>query len=464
MKLPDINLTGITTLEKALNVIAQLLLFLKKQQEKIVVLEAEVAKLQGQPKKPHFPSSQKTSISVTSFLKDTPDTKKNWHKSSKKQSLPIDQEIDLPLQTECTCGSTDLGIIHSQTKIVQGMIIKRNNIAYHGKEQQCRNCGKKYKPLFPKETSGFSFDTTIQSLVSFLKFGCRFTHPLLHRFLTGFGIQISYGELTGILQRNSKKLQPALVQLKTIGIKQSSYTQSDATGGKRKNQRTGEIRHQYVHVLGNRLLSIFTITRTYNAKVMKQLLGRYGKKKPFVSDDGSPNGECLRCKAKQLCWVHEIRLYKKLFLFFSPYHAQERKILLQWRRFYHLAKGYGPDPTHEKRKKIEAMFSKITKQKTGYDLLDKQLKLSKKKRGRLLTFLDYPFLPIHNNQCEQDLREFVIMRKISGETKSIEGDRSIERHLSVIQTARKQGLEIFQTLHGLLTGTLSPSVLTTKFV
>ena len=77
-------------------------------------------------------------------------------------------------------------------------------------------------------------------------------------------------------------------------------------------------------------------------------------------------------------------------------------------------------------------------------------------------FLDFPYIPIHNNQCEQDLRQFVIIRKISGETKSTKGDRSIARHLSVIQTAQKQGLDVFATLHGLLTGQLSPAVLTTN--
>lgn len=106
------------------------------------------------------------------------------------------------------------------------------------------------------------------------------------------------------------------------------------------------------------------------------------------------------------------------------------------------------------------MFDTITSQETGYRPLDKQLRITKKKRKRLLTFLDHPYLPIHNNQCEQDLREFVIQRNISHETKSVAGDKSLARHLSIIQTAYKQGLDVFQTLHGLLTGQLSPAFLT----
>src|SRR5579864_3478261 len=462
MSLPEIDVTKITTLESAWNVISQLLQVVKQQQETIAVLQAEIAKRNGQPKKPQYPS--KKSVSVSSLLKETTKDKKRREKSTKQKDVPIDQHVAVAQQTTCTCGSTEFIIIHTRVKIVQGIKIIRNNIAYHGKEQQCSRCQKIYYPDFPKDTHGFSFDSTLQSLISFFKFDLRLTTPLIHRFFTGFEIQISYGEITQILRRNSQKLHPALRHLKTVGVANSRYTQSDATGTKRKNQHTGKIRNQYLHFFGNPLLSIFAITKTYNAAVMNKLLGRHGRKKPFVSDDGSPNGDCLRCKEKQLCWVHEIRLYKKLFQFFSPYHTQERKILLQWKRFYHLAKQYGRDPTAEKRTQIQARFMRITKQKTGYDLLDKQLALTRKKKERLLLFLKYPWLPIHNNEAERSLREYVIIRKISGETKSVEGDRSIERHLSVIQTAKKQGLPVFATLHGLLTGQLAPAVLTVKSV
>ena len=125
-----------------------------------------------------------------------------------------------------------------------------------------------------------------------------------------------------------------------------------------------------------------------------------------------------------------------------------------------MANAYGRDPTREKRDAIRQAFDRMTNATTGYEPVDTQLALTRKKRKRLLLFLDYPFVPIQNNQAERDLREFVILRKISGETKSLAGDRSIERHLSIIQTARKQGLNVFETLHGLLTNTLPLSVLT----
>ena len=101
---------------------------------------------------------------------------------------------------------------------------------------------------------------------------------------------------------------------------------------------------------------------------------------------------------------------------------------------------------------------------TGWKTLDKQLSLTKNKRDKLLLFLDHPGIPIHNNQCEQDIREFAVIRNISGATKSPKGDISLAIHLSILQTAQKQNLNVFETLHGLVTNSISPFVLTAKTV
>ena len=69
---------------------------------------------------------------------------------------------------------------------------------------------------------------------------------------------------------------------------------------------------------------------------------------------------------------------------------------------------------------------------------------------------------MENNLAERDLREVVIIRKLSGGTKSLAGSKSFERHMSVIATIRKQGLNVFETLHGLLAKQIDPCILTAK--
>ena len=210
---------------------------------------------------------------------------------------------------------------------------------------------------------GLSFDGSTQSLASFLKFACRFTHPLLYNFFTGFGMRISYGEITEILQRNSRKLYPAYTHLRTVGIKQSSYIQSDATGTKRKQLATSNITNQHLHIVGNRFLSLFKITMKYNSNVLNELLGKQGRKKLYVSDDGSPNGRKLKVKRKQLCWIHEDRHYLKLSPRLKIHRGKLQTVITQLLEFYHLAKAYRKNPTPDGKKRLRSMFDSITRQK-----------------------------------------------------------------------------------------------------
>lgn len=460
INLPEVDDEAIGSLEEAKEIIRkqrnsfeQLFQLYEKQQEKIILLEKEIAQLKKQPKKPQFPQ---TSYATP---KQTHKKEKQW-KKSKRGNIEIDTHKQLPEVEQCSCGSTTFTTVTTTTKVVQGLAIKRNNTAYHGRRKQCRSCGKIYVTEIPKAVQGVSFDDTTQSLVSFLKFNCRFTQPLLYRFFHEFGVRISYGELSHILMRNSQKLHEGYLQLRKTGIYKSRYLQSDATGAKRKQKASSHIEQQFLHIVGNQTLSLFKITKKYNSTITTMLLGKHGRKKIYLSDDASPNGNKLQVVRKQLCLVHETRHYRKLSPRYKIHRKKQQEILMKWQQFYHLAKEYGHDPTQEKKDIIRNLFDHITTQTTGYEPLDSQLALTRKKRKKVLLFLDYPIIPIHNNQAERDLREFVIMRKISGETKSQQGDRSIERHLSIIQTARKQGLPVFATLHGLLANTLPLSVLT----
>lgn len=463
----DIDPDAITTLEEAriaigklLNVIERMAESINKLMEENTRLRRENARLQRQPPAPLIASGRQstTNHSSNDLLKEGHGI---WRKSAKKRHIPIDATVAVSETARCSCGSPHFISLRTREKIIQGIMIRRNNTRYQGRDRRCVNCGKIYRAQFPPQTRGVEFDGNLRSFISYLKHFCRMTEGLILAFLTDLGISISHGEITHILAENSGKLASSYAHLRVWGIKKSRYLQTDATGRKR---RATTMLSEHLQFVGHAFLSVFTITASYNSTTVSFSLTKRGRDKPLVSDDGSPNGKRLLVKRKQLCWRHEIGHYLKLTPHCYRYKEAVSNILALLGQFYHLAKHYGRDPTADTRGELETLFALITDQTTGYERLDERLRLTAKKRERLLLFLDYPFLPIHNNQSEQDLREPVIQRKISRETKSIKGDRSIERHLSVIQTARKQGLNIFATLHGLLIGELSPTILTAKTV
>jgi len=53
--------------------------------------------------------------------------------------------------------------------------------------------------------------------------------------------------------------------------------------------------------------------------------------------------------------------------------------------------------------------------------------------------LDYPWLPLTNNEAERALRHWVIARRISYGTRTAQGSRAFELTISVIETCRKRG-------------------------
>lgn len=459
MSLPGIEETiaKIQTVPEALNVIEELMKAVRQLIHHNQELERELARLKGQPKKPQFSFKQSSSeYSSPGHLKGS------HHKSGKQ--VPIDRRETLPEVDRCDCGSEIFQILRTWEKIVQGIIIRRDNVSYVGRDKQCTKCGKLFRSALPRGTAGKQFSPELSSWLSVWKYDCRMSEGIIHRLLTGLGVHISLGHINEIIEENNKGLEDAYTHLKVWGIKLSAYFHTDATGSLRQLFGTeSRIVSEHLQIVCHRFLSLFRITRHYNAEtVRREVVGKRGAKNICISDDGSPNGRKIGITRKQLCWIHELRHYQKLTPVIRKHQEEIELLLHQFWEWYAQAKTYEKHPTAEKHTELERRFDQIVERAVDYQELRERLLLTKKKKDRLLLFLNYPGIPIENNQAERDLRFAVILRKLTGGTRSVWGNKSIERHLSVLQTIRKQGLPVFETFHGLIMGTVDPFVLTAK--
>ena len=147
-----------------------------------------------------------------------------------------------------------------------------------------------------------------------------------------------------------------------------------------------------------------------------------------------------------LCWVHAERTIEKLLGF-----SEHRKQLIVsvrddiW-KLYSGLKDYQDKPTADLKSKLEQKFDEIFKQKTGYASLDLALKRIFNNKSELLMILKRPELPLHNNLSERDIREYVKKRKISGSTRSINGQTSRDTFTSIKKTCRKLGVSFWKYL------------------
>jgi hypothetical protein len=82
----------------------------------------------------------------------------------------------------------------------------------------------------------------------------------------------------------------------------------------------------------------------------------------------------------------------------------------------------------------------------------KQLKSFKKARDKIFTFLLNANIPPDNNASERAIRNIKVKLKVSGQFKSKQGAIDYANLRSIIDTARKRGMNEFDALHRMLKG------------
>lgn len=144
-----------------------------------------------------------------------------------------------------------------------------------------------------------------------------------------------------------------------------------------------------------------------------------------------------------LCWVHEIRLHKKLNPVIEYHRLLLDKFISELWDYYHKLNDYRDKPDEKVKEELEKQFDELFSTKTGYVELDKRIALSKDKKEKLLLVLKFPEIPLHNNPAELALREGVVKRKISNGTRSEDGKAAWENMMSIMDTCRKHGISLF---------------------
>ena len=150
-----------------------------------------------------------------------------------------------------------------------------------------------------------------------------------------------------------------------------------------------------------------------------------------------------------LCWVHAERLINKLIPFTEAQGLAVEIVQDQIWQLYQELKAY-KNLTAEQQKQqkaaLETTFDQIFNSSTVFEPLNQVLGRLWRRKSELLKVLNRPDLPIHNNASEQDIREFVTKRKISGSTRSDEGRKCRDTFASLKKTCRKLGVSFWEYL------------------
>jgi hypothetical protein len=364
---------------------------------------------------------------------------------------------------------------------------------------------------------GSHFDAPLRSFILSQYYQCHVTQPLIHQQLRDLRVDISAGELNRIITEGWERFHAEKDAILRTGLAISKYINVDDTGARHrgkngycthignklfawfestesksrinflkllragatdyvltrdalaymKMQKLPQTQFERLVGLGNRAfederawkaaLESVGLTNERHVRIATEgaLLGSIienGTTNPdlaIISDDAGQFDVLLH----GLCWIHAERPIRKLMgLTDAQRGALERTRSRIW-AFYRDLKDYKQAPGPEKKAELENRFDEIFTTRTSYETLNQALTRIHKNKSELLLVLDRPDIPLHNNDSETDIREYVKKRNISGSTRSDLGRRCRDTFTSLKKTCRKLGVSFWEYLNDRIAGT-----------
>ena len=336
--------------------------------------------------------------------------------------------------------------ILEQRQVIDIPEIKPFVTEYQQKTAICNHCGKRNIGEFPNNIApNVQIGEKTTCLLGYLNVSHNISYERLTQiFNTVFNFEISKGTIDNKLKKLSKNLQPEYENI-LENLKKSDVIGSDETGIRINGKNA------YQWTFQNELNTFYTSSLSRAFKVVEDTIGRYFNGS-WVSDRF---GSQLKIKADhQFCLVHLIRECKYIIQVEDSRWARDLKDFFQ--RSIKFRRKYDNFDTLDVeifrgifrlKEELDQIFANPPPQKEESRLY-RQLYL---KRKELTHFLDNPEVPFDNNGSERALRNRVIHQKVSGGFRSFAGAKAHDIIASIIETAKKQGKNILDTIFTLST-------------
>jgi hypothetical protein len=470
--------------QRLLNCIETLVAELDELRAENQHLRDEVAWLKGEKGKPRI----KANHSSDQATDDKPrlERRSKSHAASgqrvpRKERIKIDREEVIKLDRS----QLPPDVVHRGYRdvVIQNIIFKTDNVRYRLERVYSESKGQFYEASLAKALQGQSYGSELQAFVIMLYFELRVPEKKILNLLQSAGIVIAAGQISNILIKKHRRLFAE--EHKTVlqaGLQTTSYHHIDDTGA-----RVAGVNH-YFSTLCNPYYSSFFTHRRKNHDTVAGLLslleepaegedaqsavlagdGQPPQQRPFEHRIECAEGRTTRQKQlgdyvqilicddapqfhnqtehRGLCWVHEERHFKKLHPFFEAHQKLVDDFRSKIWDYHDQLKAYAAAPTEDLKQELSAGFDELFSRTTGYDELDRRIALTRQKKRELLLVLDFPEVPLDNNEAERALREYVIKRKISNGTRTDDGTEAWEVFLSLLDTCRKNDVNFYDYL------------------
>jgi len=307
-------------------------------------------------------------------------------------------------------------------------------IRYETEVQWCCNCKKIIKGKALGVIPGSRLGINILLYVLFQKYISRSSWEIIEKNLQLFyGVKISRGALVDMMHRVRKWLGPKYNNLLET-IRSSPVKHADETSWRKEKMG------YWVWGFFTNNCAYYTITESRGKGVPKKILAGSHPQDVLVRDDYGAYTKLPLLH--QSCWAHLLRVSHEEAV--HPEASLEVKELHETlKKMYDGIEKVIKEPFDSKVRKIEHKhYSKKIQNIIKTKIYEKdsqriQTRIANQNTN-LITAILYENVPLTNNLAEREIRSLVVIRKISGESKSDNGIMTTAVIMSVLQTLKLQ--------------------------
>ena len=315
----------------------------------------------------------------------------------------------------------------------------------------CPSCGATNSGVYPKQIKApIQYGPVVESTAVYMSvFQYVSYNRIVDIFKHCFGLPLSEGVIDSFLDKMSKKAISTYENIRKL-IQCAPVVGADETGCRVNGKK------HWFHVWQTSMLTFIVAFARRSHEVLEIYFPDGFIHSFYVSDCYASQLKTV-AKAHQLCIVH---LLRELLNF-------EKNLGSQWsikmkELFYQameLKKKMTGDDYTNPPKEVQDIHKRLDELlAVDYALFNNReqafIKRLIKLRNSILTFLDYENVPYHNNGSENAIRNVKVKTKVSGQFRNDNG-KGADRYArirSVIDTAIKNGQEVFSALLNIATG------------
>ncbi|MBU1086355.1 MAG: IS66 family transposase [Candidatus Omnitrophica bacterium] len=430
----------------------------KELKEKIKELEQEVERLKKVEKE--FEEFKAKYSKTVANLKEAMNIKPNSKKKPKPLGAPkghkgyarrIPERIDyiksLKLSKCPHCntrlsGKTQEIRSRHVTNIKLTSKVKTTQYDIHRK--YCPKCKKLVEPEVPNVLPNARFGLNLMLLVMYLRLGLRLPgNKVCDYFMMMYNLKISEGAIVGILKQLVIAFGDYYFHLEKL-VKLARVKYSDTTSWRVDGK------NYFVWVFIAVGVVLYKIRKRNNHKVALSIFGKKQKNTVLVVDRFSAF-KTLAEKSGfllQFCWSHILKNSKELDRDFG---AEGKYVKRKLKEIYDLAKGLNHKGSLEQVEQLKGEIFQLTARHYKHSTVRKFVdNLYYRDVENLFRFVTDPDIDSTNNISERELRELVIIRKISRGSRSPRGANATAILMSIIQTLRLQKKNVLNGLFNII--------------